>query len=107
DRPISGPGALVFLATGSAHAKCRRVLDTHPRLYVEDSGSPGAFPRLCGPCTHRRGVECGHPDLTANGGAGLKITLTRLAAIVCSRGAGCHTPIREAVSCVGRRTLQL
>lgn len=102
DRPIAGTGAIVFLGQGREHAACRKKLDDHPRLYSEESGAPGHFPALCGPCVHRDGLACRHPDLYANGGTGLRITLTRLAAVICTRGAGCHSPIQQAVACEGR-----
>jgi hypothetical protein len=102
DRPIQGNSALVFLGPGAAHAACRAVLDKHPRLYARDAGWPGAFPTLCGPCVHRDGLACRHPDLFANGGNGLHISLDALRAIVCSRGGGCHEPPKTVRACAGR-----
>jgi hypothetical protein len=103
DRPIPGNQAIVFLGPGSAHAACRKALDGHPRLYTEESGGPGHFPSLCGPCVHRDAIECRHPDKMASGGPGLAIHMQQLAAIVCSRGGGCHSPVQHAVRCDGRQ----
>lgn len=101
DQPITGPEALVFVGPLATHAECHRRLDAHPRLYAEASGDPGTFPALCGPCAHRRGRACSHPDLRANGGAGLRVHLSGLAAIICGRG-GCRVPIAHAIGCDGR-----
>ena len=104
DLPIAGNGALVFLGPGKAHARCRKALDDHPRLYAEETGQPGAFPALCGGCAHRSGDACRHPDAKANGGPGLVVRLgTPFAGlIICSRGGGCHAPVANAVQCDGR-----
>lgn len=110
DLPIAGASALVFIGQGRDHASCRRVLEKHSRLYAEAQAQPGHFPSLCGPCVHRGGLACSHPDLKANGGAGLLITLDGLASmIICSRGRrrGCDVPVRNAVRCAGRRTLRV
>ena len=105
DKPIAGHVALLFVGPGSAHAACRKRVDDHPRLYVEESGQPGHFPELCGPCIFRNGLSCGHAGLKANGGDGLAITLDRMTAIICTRGAGCHTPVQHATKCRGRKLL--
>lgn len=102
DKPIAGTGAIVFLGAGTAHAACKKRLDDHPRLYAEEAGAPGHFPGLCESCTNRRGLACSHPDLKANGGEGLRVSLNAFAAIVCVRGGGCHKPIAHAVRCAGR-----
>lgn len=106
DKPIAGNDALVFIGQGPAHERCQKLIVDHPRLYAEeDDGNPGAISRLCAPCVHREGLRCTHRDLKANGGPGLKISLTRLAGIICSRGrhgSGCHSPPRTAVDCAGR-----
>lgn len=99
DRPTD---RVVFVdAYDDDHAACRKAIDKHPRLYREETGLPGRFPALCGPCRHRRGDACTHPDLRANGGPGLNVSLHRLNAIICGRG-GCHTPLKHAVDCRGR-----
>lgn len=97
--------ALVFLGIG--HRECYKVLEKHPRLYARVRGNPGHFPLLCGPCTNREGLECKHPDLRANGGAGLSVNLSDplRGAILCgSRGR--ITVVTRAMSCVGRRTAE-
>ncbi len=101
DRPIAGVDALVFL--GSDHAACRTKLNAHPRLFAEVTGVPGHFPRLCGPCAYRRDTSCSHPDLKANGGAGLNVSLDNAwaAGLICIRPASAR-PVHHAVECVGR-----
>lgn len=102
DRPIPGPEALVFL--DASHNACHAALNKHPRLYAEETAKPGAFPKLCGPCVNRLGLGCAHPDLRANGGAGLKVNITNpfTGAILCGRN-GQIVPVRDAVECVGRK----
>ena len=102
DRPISGNGALVFIGPGDAHADCRAVLERHPRLYARDAGWPGAFPTLCGPCVHRDGLVCRHPDLFANGGEGLSVKLDSLNAHVNMGRRGCFWMPQHAHGCAGR-----
>jgi hypothetical protein len=66
---------------------CGKTIDDHERLYREISwgrGGPGKFMLLCGNCINREGTRCTHPNLRANGGNGLKVTLSNLPkAIVC------------------------
>jgi hypothetical protein len=93
---------LVFIGTSPEHADCRKVMEKHPRLYADDRGMPGYFPLLCGPCVHRQGWRCTHADLKANGGAGLKVSLAGVNAILCGPG-GCRSGLREATACVGRK----
>jgi len=117
DRPILGRCALVFLGpvpwdrhaqlTGSSprpavHATCKKTLDEHPRLYAEEAGEPGCFPRLCGDCSWRDGIVCRHPDLKENDGRGLLVAVEGLNAIICTRG-GVWSPVRHAVRCDGWR----
>lgn len=52
-----------------------RLIEPHPRLYGSldrNQPWPGCM-QICVACRHRDGVGCTHPDLKANGGAGLKI----------------------------------
>lgn len=99
DRPIDGDRALLFVA--GDHKACMDRVDKHPRLYVEDRGAPGTFPRLCGGCIHRQGFVCTHQNLKANGGAGLTIGLDPIAGmVVCVRGAG--KPLAHALTCEGQ-----
>lgn len=54
--------------------KCYRVIDQHERGYREvpwGQGDPGYLMLLCSDCTLRDGSRCTHPNLKANGGAGL------------------------------------
>lgn len=99
DKPIAGCVALVFI--GRDHAECLRRMNEHPRLYAEETGRPGHFPRLCGGCPWRRGWDCTHPKLKANGGPGLNVRLAGLApgAIICTRGGGCVRPLVRAMKC--------
>jgi hypothetical protein len=104
DAPIAGAAAVVLLGSSKDHDACHEVLKRHPRLYAPDMGSPGSFPVLCGPCDHRRGAGCAHPDLKANGGAGLRVVANapfgRM--ILCTRESGCLTPPKVAVTCDGQ-----
>lgn len=101
DRPLPGPAALVFVGVG--HKACAKVVKDHPRLYLDTRGEPGSFPKLCGPCTHRRGLACSHPNLKTNGGAGLKVGLGGIfpGVIICGRG-GRIRPVGVALDCEGQ-----
>ena len=92
-----------FVYIGKDHPACIKKMEAHPRLYGEGRGDPGAFPRLCGPCVHRRGLACAHPDLRKNGGAGLLVNLydPLRGAIVCS-SRGRVTVVNHALKCAGR-----
>lgn len=100
DRPMAGDEALVFLAV--QHTRCMQRLEKHPRLYVEERGNPGHFPRLCGPCEWREGTACTHPNLKVNGGSGLHVSIDYFDAIlVCTRGARGRPLVRHATRCEG------
>lgn len=100
DTPIPGDAFLVFV--GAEHAECQRKLREHPRLYVEQRGDPGRFPRLCGPCVHREGLRCTNAKLRANGGQGLRVGLSGLGAVVvCIRGGA--RPVAHALDCEGQQ----
>jgi hypothetical protein len=103
DLPIHGPDALVYL--DSSHKDRKKILDDHPRLYAEDAGTPGAFPKICGPCVNRRGLGCAHPDLRANGGDGLRVQISDpfRGAILCGRH-GQIRPVKHAFGCDGLKT---
>ncbi len=73
DQPIAGDDYVVFI--GKDHSGCMKVMKKHPRLYAEEAGRPGHFPALCGPCRFRRDLGCTHPELKANGGPGLLVTI--------------------------------
>lgn len=102
DRPLDGPLAVVFI--GDDHPDCMKRMQEHPRLYAEETGDPGMFPRLCGDCPHRVGLACDHPDLKKNGGEGLRVELDQGWAahtIIC----GAHGRLRvvhHAVGCAGK-----
>lgn len=99
DRPTK---KVVFVdASDEAHAACRKALDDHPRLYARERGLPGYFPALCGSCTRRSGWRCTDPRLKANGGPGLRVSLSGLNAIFCGPG-GCRSGLTDAVDCEGR-----
>ncbi len=101
DVPIAGDRALVFV--GVDHPACRKHLDEHPRLFGEEMGEPGHLPLLCGPCTHRAGLACQHPDLKSNGGPGLLIDLhdPLHGAIICG-AQGRIRLVRRALKCAGQ-----
>ena len=91
---------------------CQKVLDNHPRLYMEvpwGEGDPGHFMLLCGDCVHRDGFGCTHEDLKSNGGDGLMITFGSARGFVCKRGRGgrCSPMPRPATKCAGKRHLQM
>lgn len=56
--------------------KCtEQLIEKHPRLYAplhHYAPHPGSMV-LCEDCPFRSGVSCTHPDLKANGGAGLGV----------------------------------
>lgn len=101
DRPVAGAGALIFI--GADHAACQKKLDAHPRLYAEERGNPGHFPRLCSRCSYRDHLGCRHPKLKANGGEGLLVHLDQMAMIVCLKTAhGSGRPLSQALTCEGQ-----
>ena len=87
------------------------IVEPHPRLYrkLHDwEPFPGAM-ALCRGCPHQVGLSCRHPDLKANGGAGLAITYPRPAvALVDGVRNGRRTGWRETLwqgpptACAGR-----
>ena len=97
---------IVFIGRGPGHERCAKALEDHPRLYSKARGNPGSFPRLCGSCTRRvpNTTTCSHPDLLANGGAGLKVDFDLMAAVVCVRGRGFSgRPTPTALTCAGQK----
>lgn len=103
DRPLLGLTAVVLLGIGRDHTECRHELDAHPRLYAEETGQPGHFPLLCGPCDRRQGRTCTHPSTKANGGPGLLVQLSDplRGAIVCNAGGRVYVT-KRAMECAGR-----
>ena len=104
DQPIARDDVLVYI--GGDHPRCHKFMQDHPRLYIEERGGPGFFPRLCGPCIYRRGASCAHVDLKANGGAGLNVSFDNghfANAILCTRGSRTAI-VHHAVECTGRQT---
>lgn len=90
DHPIPGNDRILFI--GYEHEQCEQRMIAHPRLYEEDTGEPGAFPRLCGDCAYRDGLRCTHRDLKANGGtAGLRVELEGGGLIMCGKELGFET----------------
>jgi hypothetical protein len=75
-----------------------KQMEKHPRLYADERGLPGSFPRLCGPCVRRKVSSCTSPKLKSNGGAGLLIHFSGINGHVCGRG-GCRSTIGEALTC--------
>lgn len=100
DRPTR---ALILLGGGDEHSRCQEELEAHPRLYSEEQGQPGVFPRLCGSCTKRKRASCTDPRAKANGGDGLKVGLSTVfhGVVMCHRG-GCERPIATALDCEGQ-----
>lgn len=86
-----------------------RIIEPHPRLYQATDISrgephPGAMP-TCDDCSHRRGLVCGSPLLTANGGAGLPLRYPEpIRGFACRRGGGggAFTSWRGPVECKGK-----
>lgn len=104
DKSLDGESARVYV--DGSHKACEKALRDHPRLYTLEMGRPGHFPKLCGDCTFRKADACSHPDLKANGGPGLSVTLDGLGvSVVCLRGPGYGgRPPVDAVKCAGRST---
>ena len=101
DRPS---GVLVILCAGCA----QRLIESHPRLYHRldwPAPRPGAMD-ICAECRHRQELSCRHPDLRANGGAGLSISVPRpMTAMLCfggGRGRTARLYPHEPRECVGR-----
>lgn len=66
----------VIVLCNKKHSECSRVLDNHPRLYIEvpwGNGGPGNFMLLCGDCKFRDKTTCTNPQLKANGGEGIEV----------------------------------
>lgn len=77
DRPTK---VLVILCTPCE----KKLIKPHPRLYCltwTPCPWPGAM-AICQNCTQRDGLRCTHPDLKANGGAGLLLQIPK--------GSPCH-----------------
>lgn len=56
-----------------------KLISPHPRFYsyvMENTPAPGAMP-LCGPCVHRVGSNCYHPDAKRNEGPGVTLTVRK------------------------------
>ncbi len=101
DQPIEGNEALVFI--GRDHPGCIKIMENHPRLFTEERGEPGHFPKLCGGCRNRVGLECVHPKLKSRGGPGLLVQISDplRGAIVCgSRGR--INVVKHAFACEGQ-----
>ena len=101
DRPLPGNERLLFL--GYEHEDCERVMLDHDRLYEADTGSPGAFPLLCGECAFRDGLKCTHPKLLANGGAppGIAVSMRGIPGLIMCGDHGCYMPPGVATKCAG------
>lgn len=54
-----------------------RLIEPHPRLYraLEPNDPHPGSNGVCLDCPHRAGVNCGHPDAKANGGAGVLLAV--------------------------------
>lgn len=100
DRPIDD-----YLITCKGE-DCQQRIDDDPMLFIEVSwgaGGPGKFMLVCGDCTHRDGFSCRHPDLKANGGAGLEVRFANLPiynSFICGSG-GLLTVPAPASWCAG------
>jgi hypothetical protein len=55
------------------------IIEPHPRLYdrlEHNAPWPGCM-NICYDCCFREGYKCTHPDLTLNGGTGLKMVVAK------------------------------
>lgn len=105
DRDRPEPRAVVLCGP------CEEIIGPHPRLYERQQREvpiPGVM-KLCEKCTHRRGYACTHPDLTLNGGPGLRIEFPPPAvALVHGVRGGRRTGWRQTIytghptACAGR-----
>jgi hypothetical protein len=79
----------VYLVLCGACSK--KLIEPHPRLYSQPdtySPRPGSMPECVG-CGFCRELRCAHPNLKANGGAGLKLSFPKPSlAHICRRGTG-------------------
>lgn len=104
DRPTA---VAVVLCTPCAD----RIIEKHPRLYRRldrHEPFPGVMP-TCAGCVHQRHParatsNCAHPDLKANGGAGLRMECPRpFSGFACGRGyGGPFVLFQGPVTCSGR-----
>ncbi len=61
----------------SKNCNCVKLLENHPRLYMEvpwAGDKPGRFMLICDDCSYRNNGKCSHSDLKENGGTGLEVT---------------------------------
>jgi len=97
DRPE--PIAVLLCPSCSA-----RLIEPHPCLYY---GLPFNEPfagtmGLCAPCRFRDGVRCAHPNLKANGGAGLIIQADTPVSVPGRPPGRGQIYVRAAMGCAGR-----
>lgn len=67
-----------------------RLINAHPRLYLRVDRlepRPGIM-ALCVDCLFRRGLQCAHPKLKANGGAGLEVQFPQPSMMHLNYGGG-------------------
>lgn len=100
DKPLP-PRVESCVYLGLDHKACEKALNGHPRLYARVYGLPGTFPRLCALCAFRRGTECSHRLLKANGGPGLRVGLQGFNGFMCGP-KGCQSGLRDALDCEGQ-----
>jgi hypothetical protein len=108
DRNDKPEGILVVLCRACA----ARLIKPHPRLYERKeipSGEPwpGAMP-VCVTCAYRSGLDCKHPLLKRNGGAGLPLKFPQPGrGVACTRGKGCRPffIFQGPVRCESRREM--
>jgi len=99
----------VIVLCNKKHSECSKILDAHPRLYIEvpwGAGGPGIFMLLCGDCKFRDNTKCTNPNLKTNGGHGLEVKFHRPLAVihVCMRdGSGGYMGgLQPASTCEGK-----
>jgi hypothetical protein len=100
-KPQEGPLFLVFIDT--RHQACQKVLEDHERAYVLETGAPGSFPHLCGPCRYRTPeLTCSSLLLKSRGGPGLQVDQTITPEQLAVLTGGGPQPVAHAVACSGR-----
>jgi hypothetical protein len=83
---------------------CDRIIDAHPRLYIEvpwAGNAPGQFMLACSDCEKRQGFKCTDPRAKTNGGDGLSCRIVHpLTGIICTEH-GCHPFLPVIYECEG------
>lgn len=90
-------------------ACAKKLIKKHPRLYRHlgvFEPFPGCMP-ICVACVYRDQLDCGHPDLKANGGDGLVLRYSEPdEAIMCGPHCDVVTLWHGQAKCEGRKTIE-